>query len=176
MTNLPNDGQLFTPFLPASYNLPEEDDRQKVYLVERFSNFADVINDKKIGPYTQAVSSYNGEKWAYLSTAKVRTGYQTIAYIPSYPNSTTLNLTLTSSPQYPIASVNPEFVITLSYGTASKPCTAIGAGDGDYFTFMNKGDTRISYTMSDTQIVLTTTTNLTAYSGFIVIHYLRNGF
>lgn len=170
-----NPSELFSPFLPATFTVPEEDERLQVFLVDKFSEFADVINDKKIGTYTQTVESLNGDKWLYDATNVTRNGYQTIARISSYPNASTLTLTTTSTPQYPLKNVNPQFVTTLAYGVANKPCTAIGAGDGDYFSFMAKGDSRISFTMSDTQIIITTTTDLRSYSGFIVIHYLRNG-
>lgn len=164
-----------SPFLPSTYNVPEEDDRLSVWLVDRFSNFANSINDKKIGNYTQDTERQNGEKWKYLDTKKTRTGYQAIAFIPSYPNASTLTLTLTSRPKFPISNINPQFVISKVYGNANKPCTKTGAGDGDYFSFMAQGDSRISFTMSDTQIVITTTTDLTAYQGTIVIEYIRDG-
>lgn len=175
MTIPTNPSELFTPFLPSTYNIPEEEDRLKSFLVDGFSGFSDVINDKKIGTYIQAFQTFNGEKWFYKDPKVTRNGYETIAYIPSYPNAGILTLTLESDPIYPIKEVNPEFVITLLYGTASKPPSEIGAGDGDFFQFNNQGDSRISFTMSDTQIIITTTVDLSAYSGFIVIHYLRNG-
>lgn len=166
----------FTPFLPSTYNPPEEEDRHGVFLQDTFSGMADVINDKSIGTMVQGRENFNGEKWWYKDPKITRNGYQTFAYIPSYPNATTLTLTLDNADPnkaYPINGIDPEFVITLCYGTASKPATTPGAGD--YFTFMNRGDSRVSFTMSDTTIVITTTTDLTAYSGFIVIKYLRNG-
>lgn len=170
-----NPSELFTPFLPTTYNIPEEEDRHDTYLVDNFSNFADVINDKKIGVYTQASENFNGEKWFYKTTKITRNGYQTIAYIPSFPNTTTLTLTLSTVPTFPIKGIDPNFVVTQVWGSASKPNSSIGAGDGDYFSFFSQGDARITFTMSDTQIVITTTVDLTAYSGFIVIQYLREG-
>ena len=164
-----------TQFLGSSYNIPEEEDRKKVYLQDNFSVISDVVNDRKIGSYTQAVPSYSGQRWSYKDTRVLRTGYQTIAYIPSYPNSGVLVLTLTSDPKYPIVDVGTGFVITMLYGTASKPPSAVGAGDGDFFQFNNQGDTRISFVMTDISITITTTVDLRAYSGFIVIEYLRNG-
>lgn len=175
MTIPSNPSNLFSPFLATTVNFPEEEDRQKTFLVDRFSTYADIINDKKIGAYTQATPSQNGEKFSYLITSKIRNGFQSIAYIPSLPNTGVLVLTRETVPQYPIDSINQQFVITLSYGTASKPPTAIGAGDGDFFTFMNRGDPRIIWDMSDTAITITTTIDLTAYSSFIVVHFLRDG-
>jgi hypothetical protein len=172
MTNPTNPMDPFSPFLPTTYNIPQDDDL-KSFLNDSFCRISDVVNDKKIGPYTQTVENQNGEKWFYINTKTTRNGYQTIAYIPSYTNP--LVLTLTSDPQFPIQNIDPQFVITQLYGTASKPCSKVGAGDGDYFSFTNEGNSKISFTMSDTQIVITTTVNLTAYKGFIVIHYLRNG-
>jgi hypothetical protein len=170
-----NPMELFSPFLATTYNIPEEEDRHKVFLVDRFSTFADVINDKKIGVYTQTAENFNGEKWFYKTTQVTRNGYQTIAFIPSLPNTGTLTLTLSSNPAFPIQDVDPNFVVTQVWGSASKPCSKTGAGDGDYFSFFSQGNSKISFTMSDIQIVITTTTNLSAYSGFIVIQYLRNG-
>lgn len=171
-----NPMELFTPFLPATYTVPEEEDKRRTFLVDKFSMFADVINDKTIGVFLQAAEALNGEKWFYLTTSKLRNGYQAIAYIPSYPNTGTLTLTIFTNPQYPIPNVTPQLVITDLWGTASKPPTAMGAGNGDYFTFLNQGNSKISFTMSDTTIVITTTVDLSAYSGFIVVKYLRDGF
>lgn len=170
-----NPSELFTPFLSTTYNLPKEEDRLNTFLLDRFSGFADVINDKKIGVITQQTENFNGERWWYKNSQVNRNGYQTIAYIPSFPNTGTLVLTLSSIPTFPIVNINPEFVVTQLYGSASKSNSAIGSGDGDYFSFMAKGDTRISFTMSDTTLTITTTIDMSAYSGFIVIHYLRNG-
>lgn len=170
-----NPSELFSPFLPTTYNIPEEEDRLNTFLVDRFSGFADVINDKKIGLYVQNAENFNGEKWFYKTTQITRNGYQTIAYIPSLPNNTTLTLTTSSNPAFPLLNVNPQFVVTNVFGSASKPCSATGAGDGNYFSFMSQGDGRITFTMSDTQIVIVTTTDLSGYIGFIVIEYLRNG-
>ncbi len=169
-----NPMELFSPFLPATYNIPEEADRLNAFLNDKFSMISDVVNDKTIGNYIQNFENFNGEKWAY-DVVKTRNGYRSVARIPFYPNAGVLTLELTSDPAYPIMNVNPQFVISQTYGTASKPCTETGQGDGDYFTFMNQGDSRVSYTMSDTTIVITTTVDLTAYSGFIVINYIRDG-
>lgn len=175
MTTPSNPIELFTPFLPTTYNVPEEEDRLRTFLVDKFSIFSDVINDKKIGVFLQAAETLNGEKWFYNDARITRNGYQAIAYIPVFPNATTMTLTLTSNPQYPIPDVNPQFVVTQVWGSASRPCTSVGAGDGDYFSFFSEGNSSISFTMSDTQIVITTTVDMTAYSGFIVVQYLRNG-
>ena len=173
MTTPTNPQEPFTPFLPTTINFPEEEDRQAVFFVDKFSNYADVINDKRIGAYTQAAENQNGTKWSYDTTKKVRNGFQSITRIPSFTNG--LTLTRTSDPQYPIGDVNDQFVISLVYGSASLPCSAVGAGDGDYFSFMEKGDTRISFTMSDTQIIITTDGARANYSGFIIIEYIRDG-
>jgi len=175
MTLTPNPQELFTPFLPSTYNIPEENDRLKTFLGETFSQFTDVINDKKIGTIAQAAENFSGGKWFYKVTGVTRNEYQAIAYIPSYPNAGVLTLGLTGTPQYPINSVNNQLVITNLYGTASKPPSQTGAGDADFFSFLNQGDSRISFTMSDIAITITTTTDLSKYSGFIVILYLRNG-
>lgn len=175
MTIPPNPSELFSPFLASTYNIPETDERLDTYLVDNLTQFADTINDKKIGGYTQNANEFNGEKWIYDTPKRIRTGYQSIARIPQYPNAGILTLTLTSNPAFPIQGINQQFIITSLYGTASKPCSQYGANDGDYFSFMNQGDSRISFTMSDQQIIITTTTDLRSYNGFIVIHFLRDG-
>lgn len=167
MTTPPNPQELFSPFLPATVIVPEEEDRRRVFLTDKLSQYADVINDKKIGAYTQNAESQNGEKWIYDTTKKVRNGYQSIARVTSYTNGLVIPM--------PIGDINPQWVISLVYGSASKPCTAVGAGDGDYFSFMAQGDSRISFTMSDTTITITTDGVRASYSGFIVIHYIRDG-
>lgn len=179
MTNpTSNPMEPFTPFLPTTYNIPAEDDTQKTFLADRFANFADVINDKKIGLYVQAAENLNGEKWSYKTTDKVRNGYQAIAYIPSFPNAGVLTLTLTSDPQFPIPNINEQFIVTQVWGSASRPCSqndTSPTGDGDYFSFYSEGNSKVTFTMSNKQIVITTTTDLRAYSGFIVVQYVRDG-
>lgn len=172
-TPTPDPSNLFSPFLPSTYNLPEEQERHSEFIGKAFSEMSDVINDKKIGQYVQDNSIQNGEEWWYKSTKINRNGFQAMAYIPSFPNAGVLTLTLTSDPRFPIMNINQEFVVTHTWGDCSKPPTA--PGTGDYFSFMNQGDSRVSYTISDQQIVITTTTDLTAYSGFIVIEFLRRG-
>ena len=170
--------ELFSPFLPTTYNIPKEEDRLNTFLLDNFSQMSDVINDKKIGIMIQAAENFSGGKWWYKTTQKTRNEYQTIAYIPSFPNSGVLILTINTTPQFPIKDINPEFVVTQVWGSASKPPTDpdnTTAGTGDYFSFYSQGDARISFTMSNKQIVITTTVDLTAYSGFIVITYIREG-
>lgn len=166
MTIPTNPQEPFTPFLPSTYSVPEEQDRLRTFLVDTLSGLSDVVNDKKIGAYTQDAESQNGTKWAYDTTSKVRSGYQAIARIESYVNQTIA---------LPIADVNPQFVVSLVYGSASKPCSSVGSGDGDYFSFMAQGDSRISFTMSDTQITITTDGVRSDYQGFIIIEYIRDG-
>ncbi len=178
MTTPSNPSDPFTPFLPSTYNIPEEQDRVEIFLQDTFSLQSDIINDKTIGTMVVNNQNFNGEKYWYKDTKITRNGYQTFLYILSYPNTGVITFALDDPDPnlaFPITRIDNEFVITLTYGTASKPPSAIGAGDGDYFTFMNKGDTRVSWTMSDTTIVVTTTVDLSAYSGFLVIKYLRNG-
>ena len=175
MSLTPNPQENFTPFLPSTFNIPEEDDRLRTYLGETFTQIVDVVNDKKIGTMTQAAENFSGGAWVFKVNGVVRSEYQTICYIPSYPNAGVLTIGLSGTPQYPIANVNNQLVITQLYGTASKPPTSTGAGDGDYFSFKNQGDSRISFSMSDIQIIITSTTDLRKYSGFIVINYIRNG-
>lgn len=174
MTTPSNPSELFSPFLPSTYTLPEDESRVKEYLSVNLSGMSDVINDKKIGQYVDGNSLQNGEEWWFKSTKINRNGFQAMAYIPSYPNATMLTLTLTTDPRFPIQNINEEFVVTQTWGSASKPPTST-PNTGDYFSFFSEGDSRITYTMSDNQIIITTTTDMTAYSGFIVIEFLRRG-
>lgn len=166
MTTPTNPQELFTPFLPSTYTVPEDEERRRTFLVDKFSAIADVVNDKKIGAYTQDAESLNGEKWSYDTTKKIRNGYQAIARVTSF---------VTGAIPMPIPNVNPQFVITNVWGSASKPCTAVGAGNGDYFSFFSEGNTNISFTMTDTTINITATGPMSAYSGFIVVEYIRDG-
>jgi hypothetical protein len=59
MTSPSNPREIFSPFLPTTYNVPEEQDRLGVFLVDRFANFADVINDKRIGLFVQESENQN---------------------------------------------------------------------------------------------------------------------
>jgi len=167
-----NPSELFTPFVPATTNIPEEPDRLRLYLNQKLSQHADVINDKKIGVYVTGVQNFSGEKWWYKTTQVTRNGYQTMLFLPTLISQI---INAGSTPAYPIPIVTPGFVITNMWGAASLPCSAIGAGDGRYFSFLPQGDARISFTMSDTTITITTNGTIAAYQGFIVIEYLQNG-
>jgi hypothetical protein len=172
-----NPQEPFTPFLPTTYNIPEEDDRLHAFLVDQFCDFADVINDKVIGNFVYASENFNGDKFSYKTTlhpqtSHVRNGFQSITYFPSLVSGV---FTRSTTPQYPLTNVNDQLVITQLYGTASKPPSALSAGDGDYFQYNNRGDPRITFDMSDTTITITTTTDLSAYSGFIIVKYLKDG-
>jgi hypothetical protein len=169
--------ELFTPFLPTTYDFPKEESEHDRFILEHFTQIADVTNDKKIGSYVYAAENFNGNKFQYKtvlrkSTKHVRNGYQAITYFPSLVSGTYTALT---TPQYPLVNVNNQLVITMLYGTASRPPTAVGANDGDYFSYFSQSDPRITFTFSDTTIVITTTTDLSMYSGFIVCEFLRDG-
>lgn len=164
-TNPQND---FTVFLPTTVNFPEEQERLKTFLVDLFSSYADVINDKTIGAYTESAQSFNGQKWIYDNPRRTRNGFQWVARVTQYPNAGVLILPSPSD-------INPQFRITHIWGSASKPCSAVGAGDGNYFSFMNRGDPRVTFDMSDLFITITTTVDLTAYDGYITIEYVRDG-
>jgi len=173
-----NPSELFTPFLPSTYNIPEEEDRLKSFLVDGFSGFSDVINDKKIGTYLSSRETFGGHKIWYANTKITRNGFQTFVYIKSLPNTATQIITVTSSPEYPIQNVNSQLLMWHTWGTASRPATDPDNtvnGTADYFSFSNEGDSRISYTFSNKQIVITTTTDLSAYYGFIVAEYIKAG-
>src|SRR5690348_10055458 len=167
MTIPSNPIEHFSPFLPSTFNVPEEADRLQSYLGEEFSRFSDVINDKKIGVY-RPTETRNGEAWYYDTTKFQRFAYNAIARVTSF---------VPQVIQLPpiIPDINLQFVISHVWGSASKPCSSVGAGDGDYFSFYGQGDARIQFTMSDLAITITTDGARAAYQGFIVIEYIRNG-
>jgi hypothetical protein len=172
MTAPTNPQNPFTPFLPSTYNVPEEDDRWKEWLGSNLSDLSDVINDKKIGSYFQNFEVFNGEEWAYNTTKKIRNGYQFILRVESYPNTGSLTITL------PIV-VNEQFVVTHVWGSASRPVVYVNGvrtTPGDYFSFFSEGDSRITFIMTDLDVTITTTADMTAYSGFIIVEYLKDGF
>lgn len=175
MTIPSNPQEPFSPFLPTTYNIPAEEDRVNVFLQDQFAQHSDVINDKKIGIYVEETSVLNGNKHWYASTKITRNGYQSFVFINGLPNAGVLVLTAATNPAYPIENVQPEFLMWHVWGTASKPPSAQGAGDGDFFSFMAQGDTRISFTMTDTTLTITTTVDLSAYYCFIVCEFIRAG-
>ncbi len=178
MTNPTNPSNLFSPFLPSTFNMPEEEDRHLDFIGKTFSQLSDVINDKKIGLYAQNFEVFNGNTHFYATTSVTRNGYQTFAYIRRLPNAGVLTLTLDSDPAYPITNVNEQLLMWHTWGTASRPCSendTSTTGDGDYFSFSNMGDPRITYTVSNKQIVITTTVDLSSYYCFIVLEYIRAG-
>ena len=166
MTYTSNPNELFSPFLPATTSVPEDEERLTTYLVDKFSQYADVINDKTIGVFTQSVSSLNGNKFIYDTTSKVRTGYQYLIRIPSFPNNTTATYS-------PPVELTKQFALFMAWGSASKPFTT--PGSGDYFSFFGSGNPKITFTFSDTAIVVTTTSDMSAYSGFICINFIADG-
>lgn len=155
---------LFSPFLPSTFNIPEEEDRLKTFLNDKLSMISDVTNDKKIGIYVQDAENFNGNKFFYRTTKITRNGYQAIAYFTSF---------VSGSFPLPIPNVNTQFRVTHVWGSASLPPTT--PGTGDYFSFMAQGDARISFIMSDTTITITASAPMVDYSGFIIIEYLRDG-
>lgn len=160
-----NPSEPFTPFLPATTNVPEDPEDLRRYLNTKFSEISDVVNDKKIGMYVQLSENQNGEKWFYKTTQVTRNGYQTIVYLTSVTSQT---ITL------PIQGIDQNFVVTQMWGSASLAATT-AAHSGDFFTFVNQGNSKISFTMNKDQIIITTDGSLSSYTGFIVIHYLRDG-
>lgn len=160
-----NPSNLFSPFLEATFSIPVEQDRMSAYLNDKLSDITDVVNDKLIGSYTQNVQNFSGGKWIYDTTKKVRNGYQSIIRITSFVPQV-INI------PFPI---NSQFIVSNIYGTASLPCTAIGAGDGRYFSFMSQGDARIQFQMTDLTLTITTNGTTAGYQGFIVIEYIHDG-
>lgn len=161
----PNPSELFSPFLPSTFNVPEEEDRLNPYLGDKFSQFSDVINDKRIGGFTQDVETQNGQKIAYDVVSKVRSGYQFLARIKSYPANGTIVL--------PIIFINSQFRVFQVWGSASKPPTT--PGTGDYITYVNQGNPKIFFTFTDQSITVTTVGLGTGYDGFIIIDYIKDG-
>jgi hypothetical protein len=166
MTSTPNPNELFTPFLPTTYNIPEDYERLQIFLDDNLSDISNVVNDKMIGAFTQDVENFSGAKFSYDTPKKIRNGYQSIVRITSFIPQTIPLL---------IKNINSQFVMSLVYGTANLPCTKVGANDGIYFSFFSQGDARIQFTVSDTQIIITTNGTTASYQGFIILNYVRDG-
>lgn len=160
-----NPSNLFSPFLEATFNIPEEEDRLRAYLNDKLSDITDVLNDKMIGSFTDGVENFSGGKWSYDTTKKVRNGYQAIFRVKSFIPQV-INIPF---------QINPQFIISEVYGSASKPCSVVGEGDGVYFSFMSQGDARIQFQMTDNTITITTNGTTDAYQGFIILEYIHDG-
>ncbi len=158
----------FSPFLGSTYDLPEEADRLKTSLSDNFSLFADVINDKTIGAFTENVEVINGNDYGYDTTKRNRNGFQFMARIIEYPANGVITV-------LPPKNIDPHFVIAQVWGSASKPPSVTGAGDADFFSFFNEGSSKITFTFTDLLITITTTGLGTGYTGFIFIVYIRDG-
>ncbi len=163
-----NPQELFSPFLPSTFNIPEEEDRLDTFLIDTFCDFSDVINEKKIGTYLESAETLNGQKIFYDSTKITRNGYQFLSRIVSYPANGVITLPVP-------ANIDPNFVITNVWGSASKPPSSTGAGNGDFFSFYSQGNPKVTFTMTDLAITLTTVGLGAGYTGFIFIEYVRNG-
>ena len=161
--------ELYTPFLPTTQNIPEGEESQKFFFNDQFASMADAINTKTIGIYS-AAEQQNGEQWLYGNTKamvqRVRNGLQTILFIPSLVSESIPN---------PVQNIDQNFIMTEVFATATLPATAKGAGDGNYFTFNCQGDSRVSFTVSDTTIAITTNGTLAGYQAFIVQKYIKSG-
>lgn len=166
MTIPTNPINLFTPFLPSTYNMPDEDDRVTEFIGKTFSEVSDVVNDKVIGNFVQDAQNFNGHKYFYDTTKKLRNGFRFLLRVTSFPNTGVLVIPL------PIA-INNQFAVSQVWGSASKPPTT--PGTGEYFSFYSEGNARITFVMTDLAVTITTTADMTAYSGFIIVDYILDG-
>lgn len=167
MTIPTNPINLFTPFLPSTFNAPEEDDRLKEWLGQKFSESSDVVNDKIIGNFVQDSENFNGHKYFYDTTKKLRNGYRFLLRVVQYPNTGVLVI------QLPFPFTN-QFMVSQVWGSASKPPTTPGIGE--YFSFYSEGNGRITFVMTDLAVTITTTADMTLFSGFIIVDYIKDGF
>ena len=166
MTTPINPSNDFSPFLPSTYNMPEEQDRISDFVGKTFSELSDTINDKVIGMFIQDSSTFNGHKYFYDTTQKLRNGFRFILRVTSYPNVSTLVLPL------PEIFTN-QFIVTQVWGSASLPPTT--PSTGEYFSFFSEGDSRITFVMTDTEVTITTTADMRSYSGNIIVDYIKDG-
>ena len=166
MTIQTNPQSTFSPFLPATFTVPEDEDRLRTFLVDNLSAISDVVNDKKIGVFVDTVSIENGNKFSYDTTKRTRSGYQYLARIVSYPANGVIVL-----PPPPL--FNNQCIVFQVWGSASKPFTT--AGTGDYFSFYGEGNSKITFTFTDTAITVTTVGLGAGYTGFIIVDYIVDG-
>ncbi len=159
--------QPFSPFLPTTQNIPQEEESFNYFLNDQFARLADVINDKTIGIFSTS-EQQNGEKWLYGSTTvqvkKIRNGLQTIIFIPSL---------ITESIPNPVQNIDDNFIMTFAYGTASRLKTSTVTGS--YFSFMGDGDSRVQLDITDTFVNIATNGTVSAYQAFIVMEYIKSG-
>jgi len=167
MTTPINPTNQFTPFLESTYNIPEEADRLRPYLNDKLSQISDVVNDKVIGAWTQSASSQNGRKYFYDTTSRLRNGMQFLARIESYPAAGSITLPVPKE-------MSSQFVVFQVWGSASKPPTSM-PGTGDFFSFFGSGNPKITFTMTDQDIVITTVGLGTGYSGYICVDFIPDG-
>ncbi len=167
MTIPTNPSNLFSPFLPSTYNVPEEEDRRLEWLGATLSEVSDVVNDKVIGMFVENAENFNGHKVFFDSTKKLRNGYRFLLRIKSYPNTGPLVIPL------PIIFTD-QFSVIQVWGSASKPPTAT-PNSGEYFSFYSEGNSRITFIMTERQVTITTTADMTLFSGIIVVDYLKDG-
>lgn len=166
MTTPTNPSELFSPFLPSTYNVPEEEDRRLEWIGSTLSEVSDVVNDKVIGMFVQDFQNFNGHKYFFDSTKKLRNGFRFLLRVTSFPDTGVLVIDL------PIP-VNNQFAISQAWGSASLPPST--PGTGEYFSFYSEGNSRITFVMTDLNVTITTTADMTAYSGFIIVDYILDG-
>lgn len=159
-----------TPFISPNVQVPIEEDRRRVFLIDTFTSVIDSLNAKEIGIYyPQEV--LNGEEWFMPNNPKKqRDGYRTVVPFPALPNITTLTL------PHNIPNIEIGFTITHLYCTASNFATNPGAprvNRGDYFQIAGDGDSRLKLYMDNVNVYLTSTIDLSAYTGIVVIEYVK---
>jgi len=122
-----------------------------------FNQLVDIVNLKPLGLYADTILP-SAEKWYLNATAKAQGVLYTTVDCGTLPNTGTVNI----PHNIPIVA---GYKIIEFYGTATDP-----AG---LFTKSMTGDPNINITISSTDIIITTTAALAAYTeSHLVIRYI----
>lgn len=145
-------------FVPENYVIPNDPIQRDEFLKKTFENFARFINRKDMGQYeTQEVQNNQTFPGATLQS-------KNFIFRKVISTGALLN-TATSTIAHGIASINNNWNFTRIYGTAVDPTTPI---------WIAMPNSNIGITVDNTNIYITTTVDLTAYtSSQVILEYYK---
>jgi hypothetical protein len=145
-------------FLPTEFVLPLKWEDARQIFVDRETHTADVINNTESGFY-DSLEVLNGQQFfSSINYQQPRLAFRKIIDLGSLPNTGTLSIA------HGITGIT---VMTRIYGAATSatsyiPMPYFGLGNG------------IELQMDLTNIIVTTYSNRSAYTGLVVVEYLKN--
>lgn len=155
-----------TPFLPTEIDFPVDETNPnavKNFLIDNLKKIIDALNQKDVAIYFP-VESFNGQSWFQPgSTSKQRNGFRKVVDFGSLP------LSGPKSVKHGI-DVDKDFTITHLWGAAN---------DHQNFSYLPipyaETGNNVSLIMDDTEVTITTETNMTAYTEtYVVIEYVKS--